>query len=294
MKGTTFTRRDSKVISIIVIFGLLGFLTFLNVSYPYGEISSPYLILHAVAKEGEFLRENLTIKEHLKLKGRSVMTGKLAGVDVILAELGVGLTNAAMSSQRYIDEFQPRGIIQTGAAGALDSKLQIGDIVICDRWVTHDAGVFGAKGFQPLPIKAYSPESGCVVEVRHFSVNRALFKRVQNLRGKEIPFEKISGRIPKLILGGTGVSGNCFIDSLEKRVWLQKNFQALIVDCETAAVAQVCSVNDIPFIAIRSASDLAGGSRLESAWEEMKKFFMTSAKNSSVLVIELLKELSNR
>ncbi len=291
MRGTIFMRGDSMPLSIIVIFGLLCFLCSLNFSHAYGEVHSPYLILHAVAGEGQFLRENLTIKENKKLLGRSVMIGTLGGIDVILAELGGGLTNAAMSSQRLIDEFQPGGIILTGAAGALDIQLQISDIVICERWTTHDAGVFGAKGFQPLPIIAYSAESGRVVEAPHFSVNKALFKRVQNLREEEIPFEKIGGRVPKLILGGTGVSGNGFIDSQEKRVWLQKNFQALVVDCETAAVAQVCSANGIPFLAIRSASDLAGGSRSESAWEEMKKFFMTAAKNSSILVMELLKDL---
>lgn len=60
---------------------------------------------------------------------------------------------------------------------------------------------------------------------------------------------------------------------------------------ETAAVAQVCAVNDIPFIAFRSASDLAGGSGSESAAKEMDEFFEIAAENSSMIVIRFLENV---
>ncbi len=264
MKGKISIKRNSRRVVLTLCFVLYCVFSLLNISQAHSQSSSLYLILYAVEPEGQFLKENMSDEQTQKIMGRSVTIGKMAGIDVILAEAGIGLTNAAMSTQKFIDEFLPTGIIVTGAAGAVDSKLQIGDIVICEKWMTHDAGVFGAKGFQPLPIIAYSPKSSRVIEAPHFSVDSTVFRKMQKMI-EEISFEKIGGRIPKLILGGTSVSRNCFIDNQEKRVWLQKNFQALIVDCETAAVAQVCSVNDIPFIAIRSASDLAGGSREESA-----------------------------
>ena len=65
-------------------------------------------------------------------------------------------------------------------------------------------------------------------------------------------------------------------------------FNALITDMESAAVAQVCAVNDVPFIAFRSASDLAGGSGSDSAKDELREFFKVAATNSSMLVIKFL------
>ena len=72
---------------------------------------------------------------------------------------------------------------------------------------------------------------------------------------------------------------------------LQTEYHAWVVDMETAAVAQVCAVNSLPFIGFRSASDLAGGSQSGSAQEELNRFFQVAADNSSAVVIRFLEEL---
>ena len=105
---------------------------------------------------------------------------------------------------------------------------------------------------------------------------------------RDIPFKMIGDRTPRLIVGGTGVSGNSFIDSKEKRLWLQENFNAMVTDMESAAVAQVCAVNGLPFIIFRSASDLAGGSGSETATDELEQFFKIAADNSSSVVLRFL------
>ncbi|MCK4633066.1 MAG: phosphorylase, partial [candidate division Zixibacteria bacterium] len=77
-------------------------------------------------------------------------------------------------------------------------------------------------------------------------------------------------------------------DRKETREWLASEFAADVVDMESAAVGQVCTVNDVPFIVFRSASDLAGGSGSETAREQLDQFFEVAAFNSSALVIALL------
>lgn len=64
---------------------------------------------------------------------------------------------------------------------------------------------------------------------------------------------------PVVILGGNGVSGPIFVDNAEYRDWVWDTFQADALDMETAAVAHVTYVNDVPFIAFRSLSDPAAG-----------------------------------
>jgi len=72
-----------------------------------------------------------------------------------------------------------------------------------------------------------------------FSVDNSMYDAIKMIAEDNIPFEKIGDRTPKLIIGGVGVSGNAFVDNADKRIWLTKNFNALITDRESSAVAQV-------------------------------------------------------
>jgi adenosylhomocysteine nucleosidase len=64
---------------------------------------------------------------------------------------------------------------------------------------------------------------------------------------------------PIVAVGGNGVSGSTFVDNAQYRNYSWHTFQADALDMETAAIAHVAKVYDIPYIAFRSLSDLAGG-----------------------------------
>ena len=72
--------------------------------------------------------------------------------------------------------------------------------------------------------------------------------------------DKCLNEAPRIVVGGSGVSGGAFIDNAAFRTWAFETFGARVLDMESAAVAHVAYANDVPFIAIRSLSDLAGGS----------------------------------
>ena len=63
---------------------------------------------------------------------------------------------------------------------------------------------------------------------------------------------------PKIVMGQRGVSGGAFLANVDYRNYLHQYLQGDCVDMETASVAQVAYSNNIPFIAFRSLSDLAG------------------------------------
>lgn len=284
---TYVTRLLRHSIKIVIIFSLL----FLGHCQIQPQPSHPYLILYAFDTEGQLLMEKMSIIESQKILGRDVHTGKLSGKEIVLAESGVGMTNAAMTTQKLINDYHPKGVIFSGIAGAIDSAVHIGDIVVCDNWITHDYVYHGADGPQPNGIWVYSPPLDSIIRISHFSVDSLMYKVVEQLNEDKIPFQNIGNRTPNLLIGGVGVSGNAFIDNLEKRNWLFITFNARITDMESAAVAQVCAVNDVPFIVFRSASDLAGGSGSNSAKDELRKFFKVAATNSSMLVIKFLDSL---
>ena len=282
----------SRVLLGILLSSFLLSAAFLLSCQPQDSLSHPYLILYALDIEGQLLLEKMEVIQDQKILGRTVTNGSLAGTDVILAESGVGLTNAAMITQKLIDYFQPKGVIFTGIAGAIDEEVQIGDIVVSESWATHDYVHHWADKIHPYGIRVYSPVEDGIVRKLLFSVDNSMFNVVKDITKEKIAFKKIGDRMPRLILGGVGVSVNAFVDNAEKRIWLTENFNALITDRESSAVAQVCTVNGVPFIIFRSASDLAGGSGPSSARGELEEFSKIAAINSSFLVVKMLSRLS--
>jgi len=252
---------------------------------------TPVLVLYAFSEEGAQLREEMCIEETDTVLGRAIYRGDLSGEPIVLAESGVGLINAAMTSQALIDLYRPRAVVFTGIAGAIDTSVHIGDIVICSRWRTHDYGYYGADGLEPSPVRLYVPGEDSVRQVFEFVVDSSFLEAAHTLLETELNLELISGRVPRLLIGGCGVSGNSFIDSADKRRWLSKTFDALITDMESAAVGHVCTANGLPFVIFRSASDLAGGSGSESARAEMSRFLEIAATNSARMLLAFLERL---
>jgi adenosylhomocysteine nucleosidase len=93
---------------------------------------------------------------------------------------------------------------------------------------------------------------------------------------------------PQIVVGGSGVSGPVFVDKADFRAWVYDTFDAQVLDMESAAVAHVAYANEVPFIAFRSLSDLAGGGEGEN---EIGTFFGLAADNSATVVRAFLAAL---
>ncbi len=251
----------------------------------------PILVLYAFGEEGKLLGEKMAIEHTDTLLGRVVLTGKISGKEVVLAEVGMGMANAAMTTQKMLDEFHPKAVLLSGIAGAIDSAVKIGDIVACAEWIEHDYGYIGKDGFQADSLTVFIPAKNDVVNEKIFHADSALLALASVVNAESLKLQAVGDRTPKLRIGGVGVTGNQFIDSKEKREWLTKEFQAEITDMESSAVAQVCTVNGVPFVIFRSASDLAGGSGSSTAQVEIEQFFKHAAANSATVVIEYLRQL---
>jgi len=250
-------------------------------------------ILFAFEDEGRLLRSRMELTDSVNSSGRIFWQGKLQGKDVVVVESGVGMTNAAMTTQLLIDKYSPEKILFTGICGAIDSANHIGDVVIPEKWGTHDYGIYNKDGFSPESLVVVFLAESKPKYAMFFPVDKNLLKiaeaSAERVRDK---FKSIGERIPQVRIGGIGASGNSFIDQKEKRGWLKEKFNAQIVDMESAGMVQVANINGIPILVIRSCSDLAGGSGSSTAQEELSQFFKVAADNSATFVLQLLSSIN--
>ena len=68
------------------------------------------------------------------MNGVEFVAGRLEGRDVVLFLSGISVVNAAMTAQLALERFHIDRILFSGIAGGVDPGLNVGDVVIADRW----------------------------------------------------------------------------------------------------------------------------------------------------------------
>lgn len=195
-------------------------------------------IIVAEVEEMEAIKEimeNITSTNIYNLK---IYTGTIKHKEFLLVRGGVGKVNASRVCQIITDEFDLDFIINVGSAGGLNENLNIGDIVLGEKLVQHDFDVtaFGRE-------KGFIPETG-----KFFESDTNLLEKCKNI--------KINNQ--KIILGNIA-SGDIFLTDTNLKEKIKQVFNASCVEMEGAAIAQVCTLNNIPFLVIRSISDIPNG-----------------------------------
>ncbi len=95
----------------------------------------------------------------------------------------------------------------------------------------------------------------------YFTVSSTLLEHARNAVKNNKPILMPSGTPIKIRVGGNGVTGSVFADNAQYRLWLERVYSAEVTEMESAAVGQVCFINDIDWLVVRSVSDLAGGQK---------------------------------
>ena len=269
---------------------------------PDGRIA----VITAFAPEFEALEGFLEDASEQVINGNRFLTGRIEGRDVVLFQSGISMVNAAMTTQLALSRFDIDGIVFSGIAGGVDPSLVIGDVVVAERWGQYLETVFAREtedGFVLPPWMSPSDFANYgmmftqdvdVVSARQdepesrfwFPVDQDYLALAEEVAGGvELSACDAEGTClnqpPRIVVGGAGVSGSSFIDNAAFREHVFATFQAQVLDMESAAVAHVAYANEVPFIAFRSLSDLAGGSDEEN---ELPVFFSLAAANSASVV----------
>ena len=205
--------------------------------------SAPIGIIGATTEEVERLVAKLTDVHKHAIAGMTFCEGLLNGSPVVVVQCGIGKVNAAICAQALIDRFAPRAIINTGAAGAFDPTLDIGDLVISVDAVQHDMDVTGL-GFEPGVIPH--------LETSEFKGDERILQAVCTAAREVAPQLTVRrGRI---------ASGDQFVCTTELRNRILDLFAPHCVEMEGAAIAQACYRNEVPFAVVRAISDKADNS----------------------------------
>ncbi len=169
--------------------------------------------------------------------GFSIVQATCNNTPVVIALSGIGKGAAAMVTTFLCSQYPLKGIINIGTAGGLWANQSVGDVVISTSVAYHDVDLtaFGyARGFSAKDF-TYQADSSYI----------ELFQ--------DAPIE---GNYKKWV--GPIVSGDQFVSKKEQVEKIRQIFpQALCTEMEGAAVAQVCTFFNLPFIIIRSLSDIA-------------------------------------
>ncbi len=269
-------------------------------------------VISAFEPEWLALQEGLTDTTEHVVNGNRFILGTLEGQDVVLFLSGISMVNAAMTTQLALSNFNVSEIVFSGIAGGVDPELAVGDVVVAAQWGQYLDTIFAretADGFATPPWMSSDFPSYGMIFTRNVDVTSAR-QAVPETRfwfpadaellalARDVA-EGVSllecntenaclSRAPRIIVGGNGVSGPSFVDNADYREYVFATFEARVLDMESAAVAHVAYANEVPFIAFRSLSDLAGGG--EGA-NELPTFFSLAATNSAAVVRAFLREM---
>lgn len=215
-----------------------------------------------VAEEKELL-EVKKIMNNLREKNiyeKIFYIGSIEEKEVVLVKSNVGKVNSARVTQLLIDYFNIDLVINVGTAGSVDNSLEIGDVVVATELVQYDFDVtpFGRK----------------LGEIENIGESIKVDEKLLEL------FNKIN------VKKGIIASGDKFIVNREDKDNIRNTFNALAIEMEGASIAQVCFLDKIPFLVIRSITDKLDG----SSKVDFEKFLESSSKVVANILKELLKK----
>lgn len=220
-------------------------------------------------EELDALKEYLIVEKEYTIFNLKFYEGKISNVDCILVQCGIGKVNAARTTQILIDNLQVDYILNIGVAGGIDSSLEIGDIVIGEKLVQHD---FDITAFDHA--KGYIPEIGGVyIESDTYLVNisKEALQKEKNIK----------------VISGTIASGDIFCTETKMSEKIRTKFNALCVEMEGASIAQVCYLCHIPFLILRSISDVPNNNNAITYEEFLEQSSKTVAKAMKLLLEKL-------
>lgn len=248
----------------------------------------PVAIVSAMHEELRALLPLLRDPHPVRLAGRDFHQGTVHGRQVVLVLSGIGKVAAATTAALLLHEFNARQVLLTGVAGGLRRGVKVGDVVVARQLLQHDmdASPLFPRFEVPLTGRARFDADPGLADALATAALRCL-DRAGELIGTQhlVDF----GIESPLVHQGLVVSGDRFVSSESQSAELRALLpEALAVEMEGAAVAQVCADFRRPFAVIRTISDRAD----DQAHVDFKRFIGEVASVYTRAVLETWLQLA--
>lgn len=225
-------------------------------------------IIAAMNEEMQEIKNIMTDIEPKHVFNLTFFKGKINSTDCILVESGVGKVNAARTTQIMMDYFKIEYIINIGTAGAASNMLNVTDVVIANKLCQYDFDVspIGYKKGEIMDLGLY------------FYSEKTLLQKCQSI------MQSLDKNNSYKVHVGTIASADKFCTDPVIAKSVNEEFNALCVEMEGASIAQVCTLNNTPFIVIRSISDSPNGNN----GIDFQEYLSISSKRCANFLKELL------
>lgn len=206
---------------------------------------TPIGIIGAMDSEVDNLIKRMADTAVTEYAGRRFVTGTLASKNVVVVQSGIGKVAAAITAQMLIDRFGVCALLNTGMAGGLNPRLAVKDLVIGMGALQHD---FDLTAFGH--VRGYIGGGGDDTKPTLFAADKTLAEKALAAAKQVLPEGNKS-------LLGIIASGDIFVDDSALKASLRDDFGADAAEMEGAAIAQTAVANGVPFLILRTISDLA-------------------------------------
>jgi len=190
---------------------------------------------------------------------RTYYSGTIDGTETVVVFSRWGKVAAATTVSTLIHEFNITDLIFTGVAGAIHPELRIGDIVIAKRLIQHDMDARPLMNQYEIPLlnQTWFESDVSLIAKATDSINRLLEAKTLHTVISDNALDEFGIISPKLYSGDVASGDQFFSNTGQKNTFHRQLPSVLCVEMEGAAVAQVCYEHGIPFVIIRTISDIA-------------------------------------
>ena len=220
----------------------------------------PWAIVSAMHEELHALVPGLQAARRVTLAGRDFHLGTRAGQPVVLVLSGIGKVAAATTATLLIQEFAAQALVFTGVAGGLGAGVRVGDVVLARELLQHDmdASPLFPRFEVPLTGRSRFATDAALTDALAAAALHCLNHASERIGEAHLADFGIDS---PLLHQGLVISGDRFVSTAAESGALRTLLpQALAVEMEGAALAQVCADFGRPFAVIRTISDRADDS----------------------------------
>jgi len=181
------------------------------------------------------------------------VTWSQGNLEITAVLCGIGMIRAAAATEATITHHQPDAVLNFGCTGAHRRDVNVGDVIIGTRAVSHGTAII-----EPSGVNRYwthdgmdPPEPGKT----GLAADPGLLAVAREVAADWTPDAWGTRNPSPRVLEGVVASADVWTQSHAEIEALAERHLSLCEDMEAAAIATICALHDVPFLTIKDISN---------------------------------------